>query len=428
MSATDILIKELANTINENQSKKPAPYDTTAEVIRIEGNTAWVHIPGGVDETPVQLTTNAKKGDIVQVRVSGGQAWITGNATNPPTDDTTAKAAQKTAAVADEHATDAVASAILAHQFADTARDEASRAKDAADTANGILDQMEVAAEEADMQLLDIFQKAKDAGDAATIAKTEAETASSAATSAQMSAQLATKQLSVVEDIIGVLELVSKNGVYEITDDTSVEVDKWYFTVSGTAVENPEGNPHGQGYYELNNGIYSLTDDITVEIGKTYYILTVSPVATPIDADIATYYELISIDDAIQNYISDHIVYMNGTLSLQNGNTSIALSTDPEIGLTFYNGNQQVARYGSTAVIGDPLGFHIEITGTELSFYQGTRKVAYISNNQLYITQSVVLEQMQLGQTVAQGGIGQWVWKVHPNANGRNNLNLKWNG
>ena len=215
MSATDILIKELANTINENQSKKPAPYDTTAEVIRIEGNTAWVHIPGGVNETPVQLTTNAKKGDIVQVRVSGGQAWITGNATSPPTDDTTAKEAKKTAAVADEHATDAVTSAMLAQQFADTARDEASRAKDAADTANEILDQMEVAAEEADMQLLDIFQKAKDADEAASAAAEDAE-------SAYNSASMAMSQLSIVEDIVGVLNLVSENGIYGITDDTEV--------------------------------------------------------------------------------------------------------------------------------------------------------------------------------------------------------------
>ena len=77
-------------------------YDTAAEVKRIEGGIAWVHIPGGVDETPVKLTVDAKAGDIVQVRVSGGSAWIVGNATSPPTDDRVAKKAQETAEKAGE--------------------------------------------------------------------------------------------------------------------------------------------------------------------------------------------------------------------------------------------------------------------------------------------------------------------------------------
>lgn len=90
------LVKQFAETLKE-ANKRTEPYDTPAEVVRIEGNTAWVHIPGGVDETPVQLTVNAEEGDIVQVRVGGGTAWIVGNATAPPTDDKTAVAAQATA-------------------------------------------------------------------------------------------------------------------------------------------------------------------------------------------------------------------------------------------------------------------------------------------------------------------------------------------
>ena len=71
--------------------RKTSAYDTQATIRRIEGNTAWVHIPGGVDETPVQMTINAKEGDQVQVRVSGGRAFLVGNATAPPTDDSYAK-------------------------------------------------------------------------------------------------------------------------------------------------------------------------------------------------------------------------------------------------------------------------------------------------------------------------------------------------
>lgn len=94
MSAkTDQIMRRLASSIREGSKPKTSPYDTTATVRRVEGGTAWVHIPGGVDETPVKLTISAKPGDAVQVRVTGGRAFLTGNATAPPTDDTTAQKA-----------------------------------------------------------------------------------------------------------------------------------------------------------------------------------------------------------------------------------------------------------------------------------------------------------------------------------------------
>ena len=96
------------------------PYDSTAQVVRVEGNTAWVHLPGGVDETPVQMTVNATPGDSVQVRVADGTAWIVGNATAPPTDDRVANVAKD--------------SADVAKQTADTAREEAKKAASTATT------------------------------------------------------------------------------------------------------------------------------------------------------------------------------------------------------------------------------------------------------------------------------------------------------
>ena len=88
------LIKQIVEMIRQAERRKTHAYDTTATVVRVEGGTAWVHIPGGVDETPVKLTVDAKQGDTVQVRVSGGKAFLSGNATAPPTDDTTAKIAR----------------------------------------------------------------------------------------------------------------------------------------------------------------------------------------------------------------------------------------------------------------------------------------------------------------------------------------------
>ena len=93
------LIKDLTTAIQAaiKQQARTAPYDTPGTVTRIEGSTAWVHFPGGVDETPVRHTIAAKPGDVVQLRVSGGSAWIVGNATAPPTDDTKAEQAIKKA-------------------------------------------------------------------------------------------------------------------------------------------------------------------------------------------------------------------------------------------------------------------------------------------------------------------------------------------
>ena len=100
MDSLQKISNDLVQSINEKEKKKSIPYDTYAKVIRIDGGTAWVHIPGGVDETPVALTVNAKVGDSVLVRVSGGNAWIVGNSSAPPTDDTKAVEAKGVADVA----------------------------------------------------------------------------------------------------------------------------------------------------------------------------------------------------------------------------------------------------------------------------------------------------------------------------------------
>ena len=86
-------LKDLLSSLKIAGKPKTSAYDTQATVTRIEDGTAWVHIPGGVTETPVKLTISAKAGDVVQVRVSGGRAFMVGNASAPPTDDTVATGA-----------------------------------------------------------------------------------------------------------------------------------------------------------------------------------------------------------------------------------------------------------------------------------------------------------------------------------------------
>ena len=123
------LSKDLAKSIRDITGHKTSAYDTTATVQRIEGGTAWVHIPGGVDETPVQMTIDTSPGDTVQLRVSGGKAWIVGNASAPPTDDRTAIYARETASNAHAAATTAQ----------ETAEEAETTAESAQTTANAIL-------------------------------------------------------------------------------------------------------------------------------------------------------------------------------------------------------------------------------------------------------------------------------------------------
>lgn len=248
--------------------------------------------------------------------------------------------------------------------------------------------------------LAEMEQYAEDAGTTLTGIYADAESAKINAETAQTSADTAIRQLDVVENIVGVLDLIATNGTYELTQDTEVVPNKWYFTQSGTApnyvytvVQNPSGNPSTQGWYELT-----------------------------------------SIDEAVKNYVSSHMVLDGNGLLLQADGSNARIRISTEIGneglILYGTDGNQIAKYGSNTVIGNAQGFHIEMDGTELGFYQGARKVAYISNNQLYITQSVVLQQMDLGTPVNNGGLGQWSWKVHANGEtpSRNNLNLKWIG
>ena len=121
-SGLDKAIKDFIQIIQEAGNKGTSLLDTQAEVLRIdEDGTAWVHLPGGVDETPVKLTINAEVGDKVYVRLSGGRAWITGNQTAPPTDDKTAIVAKRLANLAGNQAKTAQKVADQAQIVADSA-------------------------------------------------------------------------------------------------------------------------------------------------------------------------------------------------------------------------------------------------------------------------------------------------------------------
>lgn len=113
------IAKKIVDMIYNEKKARPEPYDTTATVRRVENGRAFVHIPGGVDETPVKMGVNVEPGDEVEVNISGGKASIGKNFTNPPTDDKTARKAQKTAERAETKAEKAQVAADEAQETAD---------------------------------------------------------------------------------------------------------------------------------------------------------------------------------------------------------------------------------------------------------------------------------------------------------------------
>ena len=229
--------KKLISLLSRAHKKEPKGSDTLAEVVRVEGDTAWVHYPGGVDETPVRLTMNAAPGDIVQVRVSGSRAWLTGNKSAPPTDDAKANQARIVADQAQQKALDSEQEAIRAKEHADSAGRAADRA----------------------------WQKAGEA-------ETAAGEAQASATNANRAANGALTQLSVVEDVVGTLSWISEHGTYVLSQDTEVQPGKYYFERRGDSynlVVNPSGDPSSEGYFELSGIDEAVTNYVATHLALT---------------------------------------------------------------------------------------------------------------------------------------------------------------
>lgn len=221
MQKTDELVNTLVKAVDDIQNKKAKGYDTQATVTRIEGGTAYVHIPGGVDETPAQMTITAKKGDTVRVRVANGTAWLVGNATAPPTDDATANAAVVVANTATTMAGDAIESANIAAEAAESAKTSAGEAQASANEAK------------------------------------------TSATNANEYATRALNGLSAVESVNETLTWITQHGTMTLTSDTELDPTHVYFVL------DPDGD------YVVGSTHYSLVIDPDVDDISTYYELTI---------------------------------------------------------------------------------------------------------------------------------------------------------
>ena len=353
--------KDLVDIIKSSDNKSTKAYDTSATVTRIDGDTAWVHIPGGVDETPVKRTINAKDGDIVQVRVSGGSAWINGNASAPPTDDataikattiateayenaiiasqaaesatkdaaaaqvaainaeTSASNAEASATTAASSASDASISAANAAISASSAQADASTAATQASNAATSASNAETSASNASTSASNAAASAATAASQAAQAESDAAAANRAATEANTSANSALASLSVVEDVLGMAQWIAEHGTYTLTSDTSIVDGKVYFTRTGTGT------------------------------AQDPYVYT--PVANPDASELSTYYEL-SLDEEVSNYISTHLALTNDGLFIIKDNNGYKLKLTNNGAYILNDAGTQVAAYGASTTIG----------------------------------------------------------------------------
>ena len=239
------------------------------------------------------------------------------------------------AADAKSSATAAASAAASAQASATQALADAAAAKSSADSAQA----------SADQALLD-----------ASAAQQAADNAQQDATTANKAANGALTQLSVVEDVVGVLNWVSTHGTYAMTADTEVVSGKYYFTRSGSApnytynvVVNPTGNPSTQGYYELTGTDEAVANYVSSHLALTnaglwvindnnsYKILLASDGMKVYDAQgilVATFGESITFSSTRPQYIGSDTAYIvfdpvSNTINI--GGTGIAFNGDKSL-------------------------------------------------------------------------------------------------
>lgn len=285
----------------------------------------------------------------------------------------------------------AEAAATKADEAAASASSAASSASAAATSASNAETSAQASASSAQASANSASASATSASNSEASAQASATSASNAAASAEEAegqartatqyANSALNQLGIVQDVIGVLNWAAEHGTFTLTTDTTIQEGKVYFTYN------------------------SSTNEYTA-------------VVTPVESELSTYYELTNVDEAMESFIMSHLALTSEGLYVLKDNSSskVLVAND---GVKIYGSDgTPLAQYGTSTIIGDPSGFHVQITGNKLAFYEGDTEVAYINNNRLHIAQSVVLDEMQVGEN-------KWAWRIDKNDD---SIYLKWIG
>ena len=213
----------------------------------------------------------------------------------------------------------------------------------------------------------------------------------------------------------------------------------WRFTVGSKFGVDNTGKLYASGaeisgkiIVSENSGSNVYTTD---EVDDNFATQESIPTSVNELEDIDTYATKQEVSN-VDNFVKSHIEIDGSTMSLVADSTDVLSKLVMSVnGLSLCGTDgKSLAEYGEDAIIGKRDSFHIRIVTSNsdpdlngIFFYQGENPVAYINGNRLYISQSVVLQQMDVGTPMNNGTGGQWSWKVHPVDN-KNNLYLKWLG
>ena len=237
-----------------------------------------------------------------------------------------------------------------------------------------------------------------------------------------------------------------------LSEDIEIDLNKEYFQKVGEdyiKIDSPTGVPKDQNYYEKeiipyeykwwkDNQTIGTHGDIVdghyvAEYGHTYRV-TYDFDDGAVEGGTATQY--IEVDP------SKYITAINSR-GIQihpedtSNNNSIELNGE---GLKILDSNDiPIAKYAADGVqIGTDKSFNLKINAEELGFYDEKVKVAYLNNKTLYITQSVVVDEMRVGvkEIYSESESGEesesesekreeWSWKYDKSDR---SLYLKWIG
>ncbi|MBO5630384.1 MAG: hypothetical protein J5965_15070 [Aeriscardovia sp.] len=257
---------------------------------------------------------------------------------------------------------------------------------DAADEANTLLDGMQTAATQAGTTLNGIYATAVQAEASATSAQASADEAQESANSAKASATVAFNQLGIVENIVGVLDMIQTHGQYIETRDTDVIEGKRYFVRSGTApnyeyllVNNPSGDPYAEGWYELDG-----------------------------------------IDEAIQNYVSSHLILTNEGLELKRDNSKYKMRLTGDAMEIIAPDGTIVGSHGETIVLGNESDIHFEATSNQIKFSTPNSDLCWFGLN------SDGIWEMHIETTYVEKMVRYGDFAFIKRDNG--NMSLKWLG
>lgn len=222
--------------------------------------------------------------------------------------------------------------------------------------------------------------------------------------------------------------------------DTTVNPNKEYFEKVGNdyiKIDSPTGNPSTQNYYEKEITPYYYIwykDNQTVgangniidghyfaEYGHTYRV-TYSFDDGAVEGGTSTQYVEVDpskyITPISDTGINIHPEYQANTYLQLNNNGLNIIETES---------GKSVAKFIANGIqIGNDEGFNVKLDNDELGFYDTTNRVAYINQKTLYITQSVVVDEMRVG--IKETNLEkreEWSWKYDKSDR---SLYLKWIG